>query len=218
MKKFSIASSILGVVFFFLGCEGSFEPGDVPPDTPFQINLIAPPNQEQCLTQGDDGNGNWRVQFDWTVTSEFDGDFTIVLTANGEADNSQNLSPGGELILSANTLYTWQIQADGREEESDIFTFVTPATPDEPTSPPVISTINIEQAGEDYLISCSVLDVNDDLDQVQLFINNNQTGITYEVPGNLEWIVDNLPNGAEIRVVAIDNFGHVTEQTRLFSN
>ena len=76
-------------------------PGDVPPEPDFLINLIAPPNQEQCLTQGDDGNGNWRVQFDWSVTPDFDGNFTIVLTANGEATDPQSLSPGDELILSA---------------------------------------------------------------------------------------------------------------------
>ena len=97
-------------------------------------------------------------------------------------------------------------------------TFVTPAPPGEPTSPPVISTINVEPVGNDHLISCTVLDVDSDLNQVQLFVNNNQNPEIRTIEGDVDWIVDNLSNGNEIRIVATDNFGHSTEQIRLFNN
>ena len=221
MGRLNIAISVLVLAYLVMGCEGAFDTNDENPDpigmdTPIQITLLEPPNLLECLTQGDDGFGNWVVEFNWSVTPEFDGNFTIVLTENGNPAPSESLSPGGVLTLSPNTLYTWQIQADGREEESEIFTFVTPAPPGDSTAPPVISTILVTENGGGYRISCTVLD--SDLNEVQLFVDGSPIGPIYTEQGEQVWQVNDLAPNAEIRVVATDNSGHTTEQVRRFGS
>ncbi len=219
MKKISVIISIFTMTYLIVGCEGSFVSSDETPDPVDQllITLLEPPNSEQCLTQGIDGDGNWRVLFDWSVTPQFEGSFTIILTENGNVLPSQNISQGDVLPLSPNTLYTWQIQAEGIEEQSETFTFATPAPSGQPTSPPRMSTIDIEPFGNGHRISCTVID--DDLNEIRLFIDGNLNADVRSQSGLQEWVVnDLLSDSVNIRIEATDNSGHATEQSRSFSN
>lgn len=217
MKKHSILMLALPILGLFWGCEGSFEPNELLAD-PFEIDLVAPPNNQQCLTEGDDGNGNWNVQFNWAVIGEFSGDFTLVLTevSNGNQESSQVVNPGDQLSLPSNTWFNWQVRANGEEDvESEIFTFVTPAPPSAPTSPPAISVITVVPEGAQHRITFTVID--DDLSQVQLSLNGSVEQ-TFAQTGVLEALVTLQSGQVEIKVTATDNSGNSTEQTLNYNN
>ena len=208
---------LVAIGLLLVNCEGSFDANPIPDEILItQINLNAPPNEEVCLTEGLDGNGDWVVNFQWNTDVPFDGNFILTLTADGNSQTTQNVTSGTSLTLSPNTVYRWQVADESETVTSDTFTFITPAARDEAGSaPPALSAIQVEPNGAEFTISYSVLDADGDLVESVLFIDGTPQNFGQQT--NVSTSVSLSPGDITLRVVATDQANNETSTERTYT-
>lgn len=209
--------TLVAIGLVLVNCEGSFDANPIPDEVGItQINLSAPPNDDVCLTEGMDGNGDWVVNFQWNTDVAFEGSFILTLTADGSSQTTQNVTSGTNLTLSPNTVYQWQVTDQDQTVTSDTFTFITPAARDEAGSaPPALSAIQVEPNGAEFTISYAVLDADGDLAESVLFING--TSQNFGQQPNVSTNVSLSPGDITLRVVATDQANNETSTQRTYT-
>ena len=208
---------LVAIGLLLVNCEGSFDANPIPDEILLtQINLNAPPNNNVCLTEGLDGNGDWVVNFQWSTDVTFDGSFILTLTADGNSQTEQNVTTGTSLTLSPNTVYQWQVTDENQTVTSETFTFITPAARDEAGSaPPALSAIQVEPNGAEFTISYSVLDTDNDLVESVLFVNGTSQNFGQQT--NVSTNVSLSPGDITLRVVATDQANNETSTERTYT-
>jgi len=209
---------IIAIGFLLIGCEGSFDANPITEgDILNRIDLTAPPNEDVCLTEGLDSDGNWMVNFEWSTDVPYEGSFILTRTADGNTTIEQNVDSGTSLTLQPNTVYQWQVSDQDQTVTSDTFTFVTPAARDEGgMAPPAISAIRVEPNGGDFTVSYTVMDSDGDLVGSVLSVNGTPQdfGTQMDVSTTVSLSLGQVNT---LRVVANDQADNETSTERTYT-
>ena len=161
---------IVVLLFVFTSCEDKFEPIN----SLNSVNLLVPPNNEQCFGTKLETN-KIRVAFDWDDTDQI-AEY-IINYADGVTGESNSMTTSESSIsidLEPGTIYTWSVTVSdgfGNSKTSPEFSFYTEGLT-EPNHVPFPADLEFINNGNGTVdIFWQGLDLDDDIDYYQVFFS-----------------------------------------------